>query len=364
MAEIIDADTHLNEPPEMWDHIDERLYSRRPVVVTIPNDTLYGTTNAMWLIDGQIIPRPGGKGGFRISTPQAQERQQMRTDLPLGCRDLTDPALRVADMDREGVQVQVVYPTLFLVHITADPDLEAGLARAYNRFVGQACASTQGRMRWVAILPFSSVEASIEEMHLAKEEEAVGLFFLGMAGERSLADPYLFPIYEEASKLNIPICMHTGQGNPVLNNVFDFQMSGLYLSSSSLPIVGFRDLILNRIPDRFPDLRFGTFEAGASWVPHCLYTMRRQFGGDAEGWGPRLFEENRFFIACEEEEDIPYLLNFIGEDHLLMGSDYGHTDAARDALMIAKMKERTDVPQSTIEKALGSNARLFYGLES
>jgi hypothetical protein len=103
MAEIIDADTHLNEPPKMWNYLDESLHSRRPVVVRIPNDTLYGTTNAMWLIDGQIIPKPEGKGGFRLSTPQAQERQQMRTDLPLGCRDLTNPALRVADMDRDGV---------------------------------------------------------------------------------------------------------------------------------------------------------------------------------------------------------------------------------------------------------------------
>jgi predicted TIM-barrel fold metal-dependent hydrolase len=214
-------------------------------------------------------------------------------------------------------------------------------------------------MRWVAILPFGSVEASIQEMHLAKEEGACGLFFLGMAGERSLADPYLFPIYEEASKLNLPVCMHTGPGNPVLNNVFDFQMSGLFLSSSSLPIVGFRDIILNRVPERFPDLRFGIFEAGASWVPHALYTMMRQFGVDAEGWGPRLFEENRFFIACEEEEDIPYLVSFIGEDHLMMGFDYGHTDVARDAQMIAKMTERTDLSKSAIEKALGSNAQFF-----
>ncbi len=362
MAEVIDADTHIIEPPEMWDHLDEELYSRRPVVVRVPNDTLYGTTNAMWLIDGQIFPRPGGKGGFRIATPSAQERQQLRRDVALGSRELTDPAIRVADMDKDDVSVQVVYPTLFLIYVTPDPVLEAGLARAYNAFIGEACAATDGRIRWVAVLPFNSVDASIAEMHRAAEAGASGLFFMGMAGERSLADPYMFPIYEEAAKLGMPICIHIGSGNPALNNVFDFHLSGVFASSSCLPIVGFRDIVLNRIPERFPDLKFGLLEATASWVPHCLYTMRRQFGGDADGWGPRLFEENRIYIACEVEEDIPYLLNFIGEDHLMMGSDYAHTDPAREAQMTAKMKERTDVPRSVIDKALGANARLFYNL--
>ena len=64
MAGVIDADTHVIESTGMWELMDEALQPRRPVVITTPTNTSYGTTNAMWLIDGSIFPRPGGKGGF------------------------------------------------------------------------------------------------------------------------------------------------------------------------------------------------------------------------------------------------------------------------------------------------------------
>ena len=60
MAVVLDADTHIAEPPEMWDFLDPEWYPRRPVVVQVPEDTLYGSTDHMWLIDGQIFPEGGG----------------------------------------------------------------------------------------------------------------------------------------------------------------------------------------------------------------------------------------------------------------------------------------------------------------
>jgi predicted TIM-barrel fold metal-dependent hydrolase len=90
------------------------------------------------------------------------------------------PALRVKAMDDLGVQTQVVYPTLFLVFLTDDAALEIALCKAYNRFVSEACSKTGDRLRWIAVLPLRSIEASLEEMHWAKEHGAVGLFFRGL----------------------------------------------------------------------------------------------------------------------------------------------------------------------------------------
>ncbi len=79
-------------------------------------------------------------------------------------------------MDKLGVEIQVIYPTLFLVYLTDDPKLETALCRAYNRFIADACAKAAERLKWVAILPLRDIEASLVEMKWAKEQGAVGVF--------------------------------------------------------------------------------------------------------------------------------------------------------------------------------------------
>ncbi|HTE86058.1 MAG TPA: hypothetical protein VK821_15125, partial [Dehalococcoidia bacterium] len=75
MAVVVDADTHVIESSGMWELLDERMYARRPLLVSIPADTTYRARNAFWLIDGNMFPKGAGKGGFSLSTPSAQLRQ-------------------------------------------------------------------------------------------------------------------------------------------------------------------------------------------------------------------------------------------------------------------------------------------------
>src|SRR6266508_2543338 len=134
MAMVLDADTHISESVPMWELMDQDMRARRPVMVSVPTDTLYGSRNAFWLIDGQIVPKPAGRGGSVLITPSAAEFQASRTDINQGVRELTDVAGRIGDMDRLHIDVQVIYPTLFLVYLTDDPDLDVALARDYNRW--------------------------------------------------------------------------------------------------------------------------------------------------------------------------------------------------------------------------------------
>lgn len=121
MRGVVDADTHIAESEAMWEMMDAGMRGRRPVLLTLPEDTLYGGWNATWLIDGNIFPKPVGKGGFRLITPSASKIQADRKDIGVGCREMTDIPARLADMDRLGIETQVVYPTLFLVHLTKTP---------------------------------------------------------------------------------------------------------------------------------------------------------------------------------------------------------------------------------------------------
>jgi predicted TIM-barrel fold metal-dependent hydrolase len=72
--------------------------------------------------------------------------------------------------------------------------------------------------------------------------------------------------------------------------------------------------------------------------------------------------EYGFYIACEADEDIPYIAQHTGEEHILIGSDYGHNDPSKEPQLVATMRARKDTPCDLIEKILSDNPRKFYSL--
>src|ERR687892_1421275 len=158
MNGIIDADTHISEGEAMWRMLEPEFLPRRPLMLKVPSDTWYGKRNAFWLIDGEIYPKPAGKGSFALVTPSAQKVQDGRKDSTVGSREMTDIKTWLADMDRLNTAAQIVYPTLFLVYNTEDRELEIALCRAYNRFLAKAAAEAPERIKWVGVLPLQSVK--------------------------------------------------------------------------------------------------------------------------------------------------------------------------------------------------------------
>ncbi|MGE5216315.1 MAG: amidohydrolase family protein [Chloroflexota bacterium] len=363
MPGIIDADTHISEGEAMWAMMDKEMFPRRPVLLKAPEDTLYGPRNAFWLIDGNIFPKPNGKGSFRLITPSASKLETSRGDIHLAYREMTDIPGRLRDMDKLGVEIQVVFPTLFLIYITDDAALEIALSRAYNRFLAQACAKSNGRMRWAVIPPLKSIEESIKELKWAKDNGAVGVFFRGIEGGWTLDNPYLFPVYQAANDLDFPILIHTGAGCPLFLNLFDVERNHTFGHSRVQPLFAFRDLIHNKIPEQFPKLKFGFIEASAGWVPFMLHILKRvlkekwKFSSDAD-----MFHENRIFVACEADEDVNYIAQYTGEDHLVIGSDYGHQDPSEERQLVAAMRAREDIPRALTDKILFENPKQLYPL--
>ena len=363
MQGIIDADTHISEGAAMWALMDRAMQPRRPILLSVPEDTWYRDRNAFWLIDGEIYPKPAGKGSFALVTPSEQRVQAGRKDSTPSTREMTDIKGRVADMDKLNTAMQVVYPTLFLVYNTKDKELEVALCCAYNRFLAQACAQAAERMKWVAVLPLQTMNVALDEIRFAKQHGAVGVFFRGIEGDYTLDNPYLFPVYEEAQKHNLSICVHTGCGVKQILEMFDLSRNHTFGHTRVMPLLAFRDLVANRIPEQFPNLRFGFIEAAAGWAPFLIHIIRRllkekfRYGSSAE-----LFREYRLFIACEADEDIPYIAKYTGDDHLLIGSDYPHSDPSREDQFVNAIKVREDIPAQLKQKILYDNPRAFYAL--
>lgn len=354
---VIDADGHVEESLAIFNFLEKEYYPRRPLVLKFDTDTSYGINNAVWFIEGQTYPKMFGRNGVIFSTPTPMEAAK-RKSVSIGAQELTDVEARLADLDKLGIDKQVVYPTLFLTTTAEDVELEGAILRAYNSFMADACAKSGGRIKFGALVPVRDVAESVKELRRARGMGAASVMLLGLGWDRSLRDEKFYPLYEEAQSLDMPVCIHFGWGAPALTGLFDWRES---FSSAALPVVmGFFSVMASGLLETFPKLRVAFLEAGSEWLPYVVHQLKR--GRKVTRNPAEYFREGRAFIGCESDEDINYLVNLIGEDAAVAASDYPHTDPSQEENLVADFMRREDVPLRLKEKILCENAKRLYKL--
>jgi hypothetical protein len=348
----IDVDAHIDESEATWEYLDDSERRFAPLTLDPGGATAPGDArpHRLWVIDGNIRLR--------------RWRDDKRTGTVKATRELIDVDARVRHMDELRVNVQVLYPTLFLHALTDRPETDVALCRSYNRWIAKATERSRGRLRWVAMLPLLSIDQSVEEIRWAKDHGACGVFKKGIeCGDRAASDPYFFPVYDEASNLDLPVCIHNATGK-----VESAIGLGSGLDGGMNAISAFSALAENGIPDMFPKLRVGFIETGASWIPY-LYAdleakkLRRTFL--PVDFKEDLFRRNRFYVACQTNDDLPYILKYGTEDSLMIGTDYSHADQSAEIGALDVIEERAkrgDISPTVARKILDDNPRRFYGL--
>ena len=133
-------------------------------------------------------------------------------------------------------------------------------------------------------------------------------------------------------------------------------------------IAAFSALIEHGIPDMFPKLRVGFIETAASWIPF-LYAdlvakkLRRPYL--PIDFTEHLFRRNRIYVACQTNDDLPYILKYGTEDSLMIGTDYSHADQSAEIGALDVIEERAakgEISPTVARKMLDDNPRRFYGL--
>jgi len=174
----------------------------------------------------------------------------------------------------------------------------------------------------------------------------------------SLTDPYFFPLYEEASKLGMPICIHASVGN---FGMWDQQENGLRFKLP--PISVFHNLLMRRVPERFPDLSWCFVEVSAQWVPYVMNDLSIRMGNNGREFpGAALMRENRMYVACQTTDDLQYVIDTAGDDNIIIGTDYGHDDTSSEILAMQRLREEGRLSPGTVKKILDDNPRRLYGL--
>ncbi|HVR16910.1 MAG TPA: amidohydrolase family protein [Candidatus Limnocylindrales bacterium] len=370
----IDADGHVEEclPTFSDKYLDPAFRPLRPTV--IGRDGL-----AYWVIDEQMFPRRVGKGCNNLGTPASYDGKPTRhTALKpdsIESMELTDIGARLRSMDEEEIAIQVVYPSLFLAYpLTSNTALATALYSSYNRWLGDRLSDNE-RIKWAAIANLDDVGAAVQQVREAKSLGASAVMVLGTAGDLTFDHPTLLPFFESLAQTNLPLAVHVGWSCPALNNIYSHIYPSGVIAFLVPVMMGLVALISGGVLDRFPDLRVAFLEAGCQWVHFVLERMdhrfrrtRNQLSTFHSQTAPRhdlppmeyVRKGNLFFSTEADDVLLPHVIDLVGADNMVFGSDMPHGD--REPFVVRKVKERKDISDSAKLKILESNPARLYGL--
>ena len=253
-----------------------------------------------------------------------------------------DPAARIADMDLEGVEVNLTLPSGWFGTWTAGDDvaLEMAMYRAYHRWMADYCGAFPHRLGGVVLAGSRDVEASLGELRRCGAEDwAWGVMVYAPVGV-PLDHPEIEPIYAAAAELDLAVLLHTFTVMPPYAPGGLDTWDNLWLQRSAAhPWCGMRNmaaLIGSGVMDRYPTLRIGTLEAGHGWLPFWIQRLD-EHAETIKAALPALrhrpseyVTSGRYFQSIEIPEGAPLtnaVADLLGDEVLMYASDYPHYES-------------------------------------
>jgi predicted TIM-barrel fold metal-dependent hydrolase len=346
----IDADAHVIETTRTWDFMRDDEQEFRPQIfkrdATDRAPLRPNQLNEYWKVGNHF-----------------QTKTNVASDIPEDVRDMVDIKRRLDHMDEVGIDIQVLFPTLFLRPVTKEHDVELALVRSYNRWLVEIWKQSNDRLRWVALPPLlSMVEPSIlrEELEFCKASGACGIFMRGLECERIATDRYFYPLFEIAQELDLALCFHAGNNN-FANHDSYARNTGMMIFK--FPVMGaFLSILTEELPKRFPTLRWAFIEASAQWVPYMVNEARHRLREKGTRAAETVLNESNFYITTQRSDDLHWLLSELGDENLVIGTDYGHKDTAVEIEALKRLADDSDIAATAVGRILETNPSKLYGL--
>lgn len=354
---VVDADAHVNEDPTRWTSLE----AARPGWMGIARS---GGKHVL-SIEGKAYPLQHGPG---LGAPVDGALNPAAID---GARDVS---ARLADMDAEGIDVQVLYGGL-VIGVTSfeDAGFAADFARAYNDWLlDEVCAHDPDRLKAVAAVPLQDVDRAVDELRRAVGRGAVGVTVPAALRDRNLDDPALLPFFGAAADLDVAVAVHGAPGMHVPLPAADRFDNYAQVHTLSFPcdqMVAFTALAMGGVLDRLPRLRVAFLESGVGWVPYFVHRMHEHLEKQrdllpAMSTDPReLVTRGQCYFSFEAEEPLlePYV-EHLGAESLVFASDYPHWDSDYPGTVAEARRRAAPLGDDVVTRALGGNALRLYGL--
>ena len=342
---VADSDMHVLEPPDLWQrYIDPAFRHVAPVGLTeLRRDMRVRVKSSVMLRIGPVRPLRGEGGG-------AWSAEQDRVYAEAEARGW-DAASQIAAMDREGLDLAVLFPSrgLFVLGLDLpqvvgldglEPDLAAAIARAYNDWLADFCRPYAARVFGAAMVAPHDVAAAVAEARRAVEQLGFRAVFLapGCVGRRPWHDPYYDPLWAECERLGVPIAFHGG-GRTFLTPDFALEVLDKLMMwhtfNQPLGIMTVAvSLTAGGVLERFPRLRVALLEGNCAWAPWLFHRLDEHWEWVGRHEAPELrrkpseyFRTNCFLAVEADERPVAHYVEWFGDDNLVFSTDYPHADS-------------------------------------
>jgi predicted TIM-barrel fold metal-dependent hydrolase len=354
---LYSCDDHLdlwNLPPDVFTpRLPAALRERGPRVVE------HGG-HQWWTCDGAIM---GPSGSAMMKTYSATSRAGLDDD---GFRPST-PALRLQDMDLDGVRASVIYGPHLLGLPIDDVELKAASLDAYNVWASEFNAHAPDRLCVLPVLPThapAGAVAALERVAALGHRGAIISPF-----EFRCTDPEWEPFWDAAAATGLPISFHIGKGTNQVRVVPQSWELAAYATVGPMQLdEPLAMMIFSGVLERRPSLRLVLAESGIGWMPYFVHRMDAtalKHVPNARDYKLRAKPSEIFrrqVIATFEEEPLgPQLLPLLDPGNFMWASDYPHPDStfphSRDAIAHAF----AGLDEAFVRQVTATNCARLYG---
>src|SRR6185437_3952219 len=280
----ISADCHLDLiwlPPDLFvSEAPSALKDRMPYVAEGPEGPRWVANNgATFGLAGGV----GASGTKHIPGKQLRVDKMAETGLyedgKKGIRRPTDPHLRLKDMERDGVQAEVIFGILGAATRLSDHEAAKEMLRIYNDWLKDFCSHYPDRHIGLACLPYGDIDAAVKEIHRVAKMGIKGLELSCSWDMEPMWHPMWEPLWKAVNDVQLPLHFHTfptlppgtieKHGVRVGRSVFFTVVSGFQMN-----LVNILAAVMSaNVFERFPHVRIAFGESGCGWIPYALDRM-------------------------------------------------------------------------------------------
>ena len=362
---IIDADSHVNEPADVWQaRVPARLRRLCPTMVELDDGRI------SWSFEG-------GKRSQLVNTACAGVDESAYVANGVRWDQIRpgsyDPKARLAEMELDMIQAQVLYPSLAPQpqSFGTDPVLQVACVRAYNDWIHEFASYDPDRLVAMPMAPATGVDDMIAEWRRVAARGDRGYVISGYPSGQALPVPEDDRFWSEVHGWDYAVHIHFGFTSGVALSA----PTGVgYLSSAALIDMGIgmyrplADLVYGGVFERFPGLRIVAVEAGIGWIPYFLHHLddnflRRRFraGVHLQRMPSEYFKEAVWATFIEDPLGVRHR-HEIGLDRIMWSTDYPHTNSNWPSSQRIAAYEFRDVSADELRMIVRDNAASLYGL--
>ena len=283
-------------------------------------------------------------------------------------RDVTDqcwdPARRLEDMDRLGIDHQALSPPPIMLCYWAEPKAAQAFARLQNDNVADVAARHPRRFSGMATVPLQDVALAIAELRYARERLGLKAVEIGtFPGGRDFDDPALFAFFEACRDLDVSVFVHPAApliGQERLAKYYFPLIVGNPLETA----LAISKLIFGGVLERLPTLRI-CFAHGGGAFPFTLGRLDYGWSVRPEGLAsipkpPREYARLLYFDSLSHgPRNLRFIVEEFGPDRVMLGSDYPFDMGADDPVAFVATAGLDAGARDAVE---GANAKRFLGL--